>query len=51
MKKSGNMRKMLTYYKPYMRVFWTDMFFQRGAKRNIFAAATAVRKGMYWSVH
>ena len=21
------MKKMLTYYKPYMRVFWTDMFF------------------------
>ena len=27
MKKSGTMKKMLTYYKPYMRVFWTDMFF------------------------
>ena len=21
------MKKMITYYKPYMRVFWTDMFF------------------------
>ncbi len=28
MKKSGTMKKMLTYYKPYMRVFWTDMFFR-----------------------
>ena len=27
MKKSGTMKKMLAYYKPYMRVFWTDMFF------------------------
>lgn len=27
MKKSGTMKKMLIYYKPYMRVFWTDMFF------------------------
>ena len=27
MKKSGTMKKMLTYYRPYMRVFWTDMFF------------------------
>lgn len=27
MKKSGTMKKMITYYKPYMRVFWTDMFF------------------------
>ena len=27
MKKSGTMKKMLTYDKPYMRVFWTDMFF------------------------
>lgn len=26
-KKKGLFRKMLTYYKPYMRVFWTDMFF------------------------
>lgn len=25
--KKGLFRKMLTYYKPYMRVFWTDMFF------------------------
>ena len=27
MKKNATLRKMLTYYKPYMRVFWTDMFF------------------------
>ena len=27
MKKSGNIKKMLSYYKPYMQVFWTDMFF------------------------
>ena len=27
MKSDQTMRKMLTYYKPYMRVFWTDMFF------------------------
>ncbi len=35
MKKSGTMKKkMLTYYKPYMRVFWTDMFFlQRSLRR------------------
>lgn len=26
-KKKGLFRKMLMYYKPYMRVFWTDMFF------------------------
>ena len=26
-KKKGLFRKMLTYYKLYMRVFWTDMFF------------------------
>lgn len=24
---SKNLKKMLLYYKPYMRVFWTDMFF------------------------
>lgn len=24
---SKNFKKMLSYYKPYMRVFWTDMFF------------------------
>ena len=33
MKKSGTMKKMLTYYKPYMRVFWTDMFLQRSLRR------------------
>ena len=27
MKKKGLLRKMLSYYKPYMGVFWTDMFF------------------------
>lgn len=27
MKKDGMMKKMLSYYKPYMRVFWIDMFF------------------------
>lgn len=27
MKKKGSLRKMLSYYKPYMGVFWTDMFF------------------------
>ena len=27
MKKNATLRKMLTYYKPSMRVFWTDMFF------------------------
>ena len=26
-KKWNHEKKMLTYYKPYMRVFWTDMFF------------------------
>lgn len=25
--KSGNIRKMLGYYKPYMGIFWADMFF------------------------
>jgi len=26
-KKRNNVRKMLTYYKPYMGIFWADMFF------------------------
>lgn len=25
--KKSNLRKMLTYYKPYMHIFWADMFF------------------------
>lgn len=24
---SGNFKKMISYYKPHLRVFWTDMFF------------------------
>lgn len=25
--KKNNLGKMLTYYKPYMKIFWADMFF------------------------
>lgn len=25
--RKSNLRKMLTYYKPYMKIFWADMFF------------------------
>lgn len=27
MKKRSNLRKLISYYKPYQRLFWTDMFF------------------------
>ncbi|MCR5677368.1 MAG: ABC transporter ATP-binding protein/permease [Agathobacter sp.] len=27
MKKQTNIRKLISYYKPYKRLFWTDMFF------------------------
>ena len=27
MKKKSNLKKLISYYKPYKRLFWTDMFF------------------------
>lgn len=27
MKKKSNLKKLISYYKPYQRLFWTDMFF------------------------
>lgn len=31
---SKNLKKMISYYKPYLGVFWADMFLQRYLRRS-----------------